>query len=54
MNLEEWKQLCRKACENEYDCLQINRFAKIGESRYNIRHCNKNFYIECGPETKFF
>ena len=23
MNLEEWKQLCRKAWENDYDYLQI-------------------------------
>ena len=28
MNLEEWKQLCRKAWENGYDYLQIDRFAK--------------------------
>ena len=28
MNLEEWKQLCRKAWENDYDYLQIGRFAK--------------------------
>ena len=31
MNMGEWKQLCRKACEIEYDYLQIDRFAKIGE-----------------------
>ena len=30
MNLYEWKQLCRKAWENDYDYLQIDRFAKIG------------------------
>ena len=28
MNLEEWKQLCRKAWENEYEYLRIDRFAK--------------------------
>ena len=38
MNLEEWKQLCRKAWENDYDYLQIDRFAKIGEGRYTIRN----------------
>ena len=32
-NLEEWKQLCRKAREKDYDCLQIDRFAKNGEGR---------------------
>ena len=54
MNLEEWKQLCRKAWENDYDYLQKDRFAKIGEGRYTIRNCNKNTYIECTPETKPF
>ena len=54
MSLEEWKELCRKACENEYDYLQIDRFAKIGNGRYTIRKCNKNIYIECTPETKPF
>ena len=28
MNLEEWKQLCRRAWENDYDYVQIDRFAK--------------------------
>ena len=54
MNLDEWKQLCRKAWENDYDCLKIDRFAKIAEGRYTIRSCNKNTYIECTPETKPF
>ena len=42
MNLEEWKQLCRKAWERDYDYIQMDRFAKIGEGRYTIRNCNKN------------
>ena len=54
MNLEQWKQLCREAWENDYDYLQIDRFAKIGNGRYTIRNCNKNKYIECTPETKPF
>ena len=29
MNLEEWKQLCPKAWENDYDYLQKDSFAKI-------------------------
>ena len=52
MTLEEWKQLCLKAWENECDYLQIDRLAEIGEGRYTIRNCNKNIYIECTPETK--
>ena len=54
MNLDERKQLCRKAWENDFDYLQIDRFAKIGNGRYTIRNCNKKKYIECTPETKPF
>ena len=54
MSLEEWKQLCRKAWENDYDYLRIDRFAKIGEGRYTIKNCGKNTYTECTPETKPF
>ena len=54
MNLEEWKQLCRKAGEIEYDCLQKDRFAKIGVGRCTIRNCNETKYTECTPETKPF
>ena len=31
MNLEERKQLCRKAWENDYEYLQTDRSAKIRE-----------------------
>ena len=54
MNLKEWKSLCCKAWENEYDFLQIDIFAKVGEGRYTIRNCNKTTYIECTPEIKPF
>ena len=54
MNLDEWKELCRKAGKIDYDYLQIDRFAKIGRGSYTIRNCNKNNYIECTPETKSF
>ena len=54
MNLEEWKQLCRKSWENVYDYLQIDRFAKLGNGRCTIKNCNKNNYIVCTPETKPF
>ena len=54
MNLEEGKQLCRKAWENDCNYLQIDRFAKIVEGRYKIRKCTKNSYIECTTETKSF
>ena len=43
--LQEWKSLCRKAWENDYEYLQIDKLAKIGEGSYNIRNCNKTTYI---------
>ena len=33
MSLEEWKKLCNKAAKNDYDYLEIDRFAEIGEVR---------------------
>ena len=54
MNLHEWKQLCRKAWENDCDYLQIDRFARIGEGRYTNRNCNKTAYIEATSETLLF
>ena len=54
MNLDQWKQLCRKTWENDYDYLQMDRFAKIEQGRYTIRNCNKTTYTECTPETKPF
>ena len=54
MNLEEWKVLCRKAWENDYAYLQIDRFSKIGEDRYTIRNCNKTTYLEYTPDTMPF
>ena len=54
MNLEDWKQRCRKAWENDYEYLQIDRFAKKKKSRYTIRNCNKTTYIECIPVKKSF
>ena len=54
MNLEEWKQLCRKAWENDYDYLQKDRFVKMRKGKYTIRNCNKTTYIDCTPETKPF
>ena len=52
MDLEERKELCRKAWEIDFDYLQIDRFAKIAECRYTIRDCNKSTYMECTPGTK--
>ena len=51
MNLQEWKPFCRKAWEKNYDYLQIDRFAKIGDGRYTIRNCNKTSFLKCTAET---
>ena len=53
-NLEEWKQLRGKAWENDYDSLQIDRFAKTGNGRYTIRKFKQKNYFERTPETKPF
>ena len=49
MNLEEWKQLCHIAWENEYDYLQTKRLAKIGGGKYTIRNCIKTIFVEYMP-----
>ena len=54
MNLEEWKELCRKTWKNDYENLKIDGFAKIGEGRYTIRNCKNITYMECTPETEPF
>ena len=54
MNLQERKQICRKAWEEGYDYIQIHRFTKNGEGRYTIRKSNKTNYTECTHETKPF
>ena len=54
MSLEEWKKLCRKAWEIDYDYLQIDSFVKIEHGRYTIRNCENNTFIECIPDTKTF
>ena len=54
MNLEEWKHLCRKTWESDYDYLQKDRFNKKGNGKYTIRNCNKTSYIDFTPETKTF
>ena len=54
MNLEEWKQLCRQARENDFDYSKIDRFAKIGNGGYTIRNCYKNTNTECTLKSKPF
>ena len=53
MNLQEWKQLCGKAWEEDYEYLQIDRFAKI-RGKYTTGNCNTTTDIECNSETTPF
>ena len=54
MSPEEWKRLCRNAWKYDYDYLQIDGFAKIGEGRYTFRNCNKNACVEATSEMEPF
>ena len=54
MILQEWKSLCQKSWENEYEYLQIDKLAKMEQGRFTIRDCKKNTYLECTPEMKPF
>ena len=38
MKLQEWKQLCCKASENEYEYILKDSFARRGEGRYTFRN----------------
>ena len=53
MNIEEGKQFCREAWGNDYECLQIERLAKLEEDSFIMRSCNKTKYTECNSGTKF-
>ena len=54
VSYEEFKQLCKKFSEEDYNYLCFDR----SEKRYQGRFCNcnknKNTYIECTLETKPF
>ena len=38
----------------DYEYLQIDIFAKMGEGRYTFRNCNRNTYTEYTLEKKHF
>ena len=54
MNYDEFKQLCKKSWEEEYNYLCIDRFKKKDQGRYCICNESKNTYIQCIPETDPF
>ena len=54
MNYDEFKELCKKSWENEYNYLCIDRSKKRDQGRYCICNESKKTYIEATPQTKPF
>ena len=54
MNYDEFKDLCRKSWEDDYNYLCIDRSKKRDQGRYCICNESKNTYLEATPQTKPF
>ena len=54
MHYDEFKELCRKSWEEEYNYLCIDRSKKRDQGRYCICNESKNTYSEATPQTKPF
>ena len=54
MNDDEFKDLCRKSWEEDYNFPYIDRSKKIDQGRYCICDESKKTYIEASPQTKPF
>ena len=54
MNYDEFKDLCRRSWEEDYDYLCIDRSKKRDQRKYCICNENKKTYIEATPQTKPF
>ena len=54
MNYDEYKDLCRKSWEEEYNYFYIDRFKKRDQGKYCICNESKKTYIEATPQTKPF
>ena len=54
MSYGEFKQLCKRLWEGDYNFLCIDRCRKKDQGRYCICNESKNTYLECTPETKHF
>ena len=54
MDYNEFKDLCRKSWEEDYNYLYIDRSKKRNQGRYCICNESKNTYIEATPQTKPF
>ena len=54
MNYDEFKELCRKSWEEDYNYLYIDRSEKRDQGKYCICNESKKTYIEATPQTKPF
>ena len=54
MSYDEFKELCKKLWEEDYNYLCIDRTKKKEQGRYCICNESKNTYIERTPEKKPF
>ena len=54
MNYDEYKDLCRKSWEEDYNYLCIDRSKKRDQGKYCICNESKRTYIEATPRTNPF
>ena len=54
MNYDEFKELCRKSWDEDYNYLCIDRSKKRDQGKYCIYNECKRTYIEATPQTKPF
>ena len=54
MNYDEFKELCKKSWEEDYNYLCIDRSKKRDQGQYCIFKESKKTYIEATPKTKTF
>ena len=54
MNYVEFKELCKKSWEEDYNYLYIDRSKKRDQGKYCICNESKKTYIEATPQTKPF
>ena len=53
-NYDEFKELCKKSWEEDYNYLYLDRFKKRDQGKYCICNESKKTYIEATPQTKPF
>ena len=54
MSYDEFKEICRKSWEEDYNYLRIDRSKLRDQGSHCICNESKNIYIECITQTKPF